>query len=105
MGSEEMPELKHRRDSRSLWVLFSLASVSVRNKPVARASTGLIMFGRGPAARVAVVSVSELSPYPGRAAIEQLVPVYACVMGVCLQLAAYAAWWSCMKSVAIRREL
>jgi hypothetical protein len=30
----------------------------VRNKPVARASTGLIMFGRGPAARVAVVSMS-----------------------------------------------
>jgi hypothetical protein len=24
---------------------------------------------------------------------------------VCLQLAAYAAWWSCMESVAIRREL
>jgi hypothetical protein len=42
----------------------------VRNKPVARASTGLIMFGRGPAARVAVVSVSELSPCLGRAAIE-----------------------------------
>jgi hypothetical protein len=38
-------------------------------------------------------------------AIEQLAPVYACVMGVCLQLAAYAAWWSCMESVAIRREL
>jgi len=63
------------------------------------------MFGRGPAARVAVVSVSELSPCPGRVAIEQLAPVYACVMGVCLQLAAYAAWWSCMESVAIRREL
>jgi hypothetical protein len=28
MGSEEMPDLKQRRDSRSLWVLFSLASVS-----------------------------------------------------------------------------
>jgi hypothetical protein len=67
--------------------------------------TGLITFGRGPAARVAVVSVSELISCPGRAAIEQLAPVYACVMGVCLQLAAYAAWWSCMKSVAIRREL
>jgi hypothetical protein len=51
------------------------------------------------------VSVSELSPCPGRAAIKQLASVYACVMGVCLQLAAYAAWWSCMKSVAIRREL
>jgi hypothetical protein len=51
------------------------------------------------------VSVSELSPCPGRAAIEQLAPVYACVMGVCLQLAAYAAWWSCMQSVAIHREL
>jgi hypothetical protein len=63
------------------------------------------MFGCGPAARVAVVSVSELSPCPGRAAIEQLAPVYACVMGVCLQLAAYAAWWSCMESVAIRQEL
>jgi hypothetical protein len=63
------------------------------------------MFGRGPAARIAVVSVSELSPCPGRAAIEQLAPVYACVIGVCLQLAAYAAWWSCMESVAIRREL
>jgi hypothetical protein len=63
----------------------------VRNKPVARASTGLITFGRGPAACVAVVSVSELSPCPGRAAIEQLASVYACVMGVCLQLAAYAA--------------
>jgi hypothetical protein len=63
------------------------------------------MFGHGPAARVAVVSVSELSPCPGRAAIEQLAPVYACVMGVCLQLAAYAAWWSCMESVAIRREV
>jgi hypothetical protein len=49
--------------------------------------------------------VSDLSPYPGRAAIEQLAPVYACVMGVCLQLVAYAAWWSCMESVAIRREL
>jgi hypothetical protein len=79
--------------------------VIVRNKPVARASTGLITFGRGPAARVALVSVSELSPCPGRAAIEQLASVYACVMGVCLQLAAYAAWWSCMESVAIRREL
>jgi hypothetical protein len=79
--------------------------VIVKNKPVARASTGLITFGRGPAARVALVSVSELSPCPGRAAIEQLAPVYACVMGVCLQLAAYAAWWSCMESVAIRREL
>jgi hypothetical protein len=79
--------------------------VYVRNKPVARASTGLITFGRGPAARVAVVSVSELSPYPGRVAIEQLAPVDACVMGVCLQLTAYAAWWSCMQSVAIRREL
>jgi hypothetical protein len=51
------------------------------------------------------VSVSELSPCPGRAAIEQLAPVYACVMGVCLQLVAYAAWWSCMESVAIRWEL
>jgi hypothetical protein len=79
--------------------------ITVRNKPVTRASTGLITFGRGPTARVAVVSVSELSPCPGRAAIEQLAPVYACVMGVCLQLAAYAAWWSCMESVAIRREL
>jgi hypothetical protein len=79
--------------------------VIVRNKPVARPSTGLITFGRGPVARVALVSVSELSPCPGRAAIEQLAPVYACVMGVCLQLAAYAAWWSCMESVAIRREL
>jgi hypothetical protein len=68
-------------------------------------STDLIMFGCGPTARVAVVSVSELSPYPSRAAIEQLAPVYACVMGVCLQLATYAAWWSCMESVAIRREL
>jgi hypothetical protein len=77
----------------------------VRNKPVARASTGLITFRRDPAARVAVVSVSELSPCPDCAAIEQLAPVYACVMGVCLQLAAYAAWWSCMESVAIRREL
>jgi hypothetical protein len=65
----------------------------------------MITFGRGPAARVAVVSVSELSPCPDRAAIEQLAPVYACVMGVCLQLAAYAAWWSCMESVAIRQEL
>jgi hypothetical protein len=46
-----------------------------------------------------------LSPCPGRAVIEQLAPVYACVMGVCLQLAAYAAWWSCMESVAIRQEL
>jgi hypothetical protein len=46
-----------------------------------------------------------LSPCPGRAVIEQLAPVYACVMGVCLQLAAYAAWWSYMESVAIRREL
>jgi hypothetical protein len=63
------------------------------------------MFGRGPAARVAFVSVSELSPCSGRAAIEQLAPVYACVMSVCLQLAAYATWWSYMKSVAIRREL
>jgi hypothetical protein len=79
--------------------------ISVRNKPVARASTGLITFGRGPAARIAVVSVSELSPCPGSAAIEQLAPVYACVMGVCLQLAAYAAWWSCMEAVAICREL
>jgi hypothetical protein len=79
--------------------------LSVRNKPVARASTGLITFGRGPAARVALVSVSELSPCPGRAAIEQLAPVYACVMGVCLQLIAYVVWWSCMESVAIRREL
>jgi hypothetical protein len=79
--------------------------VIVRNKPIARASTGMITFGRGPAARVALVSVSELSPCPGRAAIEQLAPVYACVMGVCLQLAAYAAWWSCMESVAIHREL
>jgi hypothetical protein len=60
--------------------------INVRNKPVARASTGLITFGHGPAARVAVVSVSELSPCPcpGRAAIEQLAPVYACVMCVCL---------------------
>jgi hypothetical protein len=49
--------------------------------------------------------VSELSPCPGRAAIEQLAPVYACVMGVCLQLAAYTVWWSCIESVAIRREL
>jgi hypothetical protein len=32
------------------------------------------------------------SPCPGRAAIEQLAPVYACVMGVCLQLTAYAMW-------------
>jgi hypothetical protein len=79
--------------------------VIVRNKPVARASTGLITFGHGPAVRVALVSVSELSPCPGRVAIEQLAPVYACVMGVCLQLAAYAAWWSCMESAAIRREL
>jgi hypothetical protein len=78
---------------------------SVRNKPVARASTGLITFERGPAACVAVVSVSELSLCLGRAAIEQLAHVYACVMGVCLQLAAYAVWWSCIKSVAIRREL
>jgi hypothetical protein len=77
----------------------------VRNKPVARVSTGLITFGRGLAARVAVVSVSELSSCPGRVAIEQLAPVYACVMGVCLQLATYAAWWSCMESVAIRWEL
>jgi hypothetical protein len=77
----------------------------VRNKPVARASTGLITFGCGPAARVAFVSVSELSPCPGRMAIEQLAPVYVCVMGVCLQLATYAAWWSCMESVAIHREL
>jgi hypothetical protein len=46
-----------------------------------------------------------LSSCPGHAAIEQLVPVYACVMGVCLQLAAYATWWSCMEFVAIRREL
>jgi hypothetical protein len=38
------------------------------------------------------------SPCPGRAAIEQLAPVYACVMGVCLQLAAYAAW-SLLRSV------
>jgi hypothetical protein len=68
------------------------SEVYVRNKLVASASTGLIMFGRGPAAHVAVVSVSELSPCPGRAAIEQLAPVYACVMGVCLQLAAYTAW-------------
>jgi hypothetical protein len=65
----------------------------------------MITFGRGPAARVALVSVSELSPCLDRAAIEQLAPVYTCVMGVCLQLAAYAAWWSCMESVAIRREL
>jgi hypothetical protein len=56
------------------------------------ASTGLITFGHGPAARVAVVSVSELSPCPGRAAIKQFTPVYACVMGMCLQLATYAAW-------------
>jgi hypothetical protein len=42
---------------------------NVRNKPAARVSTGLITFGRGPAARVAVVSVSELSPCPGRAVI------------------------------------
>jgi hypothetical protein len=42
------------------------------------------MFGRDPAARIAVVSVSELSPCPGRAAIEQLAPVYACVMSVCV---------------------
>jgi hypothetical protein len=75
------------------------------NKPVARAFIGLIMFVHGPTTRVAVVSVSELSPCPGRAAIEQLTPVYACVMRVCLQLAAYAAWWSCMESVVIRREL
>jgi hypothetical protein len=33
-------------------------AVDVRNKPVSHASTGLITFGRGPAARVAVVSVS-----------------------------------------------
>jgi hypothetical protein len=79
--------------------------VYVRNKPVARASTDLITFRHGPAARVAVVSVSELSPCPGHAAIEQLAPVYACVMGVCLQLATYAAWWSCMEFVAIRWEL
>jgi hypothetical protein len=79
--------------------------VIVRNKPVACASTGLITFGRGPTARVVVVSVSELNPCPGRAVIEQLTSVYACVMGVCLQLATYAAWWSCMESVAIRREL
>jgi hypothetical protein len=79
--------------------------VIVRNKPVARASTGLITFRRGPAARIAIVSVSELSSCPGHAGIEQLAPVYACVMGVCLQFAAYAAWWSCMQSVAIRREL
>jgi hypothetical protein len=46
--------------------------INVRNKPVARTSTGMITFGHGPAARVAVVSVNELSPYPGRAAIEQL---------------------------------
>jgi hypothetical protein len=45
------------------------------------------MFGRGPATRVAVVSVSELSPCPGRAVIEQLAPVYACVMGVCMYTA------------------
>jgi hypothetical protein len=70
---------------------LTIHGLLVRNKPVARASTGLITFGRGPAARIAVVSVSELSPCPGRAAIEQLAPVYACVMGVCLQLAAYAA--------------
>jgi hypothetical protein len=63
------------------------------------------MFGRGPTTRVAVVSVSELSLCPGRTAVEQLAPVYACVMGVCLQLTAYAAWWSYMKSVAIHREL
>jgi hypothetical protein len=79
--------------------------VYVRNKPVARAFIGLITFGRGPAACVAVVSVSELSPCPGRVAIEQFTPVYACVMGVCLQLTAYATWWSCMQSVVIRREL
>jgi hypothetical protein len=66
--------------------------------------TGLITFGRGLAARIALVSVSELSSCPSRAAIEQLAPVYACVMGVCLQLAAYAAWWTCMEFVAIRRS-
>jgi hypothetical protein len=33
-------------------------SAPVSNKSVARVSTGLIMFGRGPTARVAVVSVS-----------------------------------------------
>jgi hypothetical protein len=86
-------------------LLIASATRSVRNKPVARVSTGLIMFGCGPTTRVAVVSVSKLSPRPGRAAIEQLAPVYAYVMGVCLQLTAYAAWWSCMESVAIRREL
>jgi hypothetical protein len=37
-------------------------------------STGLITFRRGPAARIAVVTVSELSPCPGRVAI-----VCACV--------------------------
>jgi hypothetical protein len=79
--------------------------IFVRNKPVARVFTGLITFGCGPTARVALVSVSELSPYPGRAAIEQLAPVYACVIGVCLPLAAYAAWWSSMEFVAIRQEL
>jgi hypothetical protein len=83
----------------------STGCTCVRNKRVARASTGLITFGRGPAARVAVVSVSELSPCPDHVAIEQLAPVYACVMGVCLQLAAYAAWCSCMEFVAIHREL
>jgi hypothetical protein len=75
------------------------------NKSITRASTGLITFGRGPATRVALVSVSELSLCSDRATIEQLAHVYACVMGVCLQLATYATWWSCMESVAIRREL
>jgi hypothetical protein len=80
-------------------------ATAVRNKPVARASTDLITFGRGPAARVAVVSVNKLSPCSDRAAIKQFASVYVCVMGVCLQLTAYAAWWSYMESVAIRQEL
>jgi hypothetical protein len=65
----------------------------------------MITFGRGPVVRVVVVSVSELSSCLGCAAIEQLAPVYACVMGVCLQLVAYAVWWSYMESVVICREL
>jgi hypothetical protein len=52
-------------------------AVVVSNKPVPRASTGLITFGRGPVARVALVSVSELSPCLVRGAIEQLAPVHA----------------------------
>jgi hypothetical protein len=85
VSSRKAAPLKASIASESMGAASSkAAAANVRNKPVTRASTGLITFGHGPAARVALVSVSELSPCPGRAAIEQLAPVYACVMGVCL---------------------